>query len=279
MKRKEAMLKAGYSKILWSLVAVVLCAAPCVRADEDVPAGVTWDIPGPELPDPIIGNLNVLGTANLLTGASVSQSIYVQDGGTLNMYSGTIGSGWFISVSPLAAGMTVFGTDLAIDGSPVGYGEVIIAGGMGTLTGYYGDTTEINLWIWGNTINLQPPPGDVTEVTIDIKPGSTPNTINLGSNGVVPVAILSTETFDATKVLPDTVTLAGADVRMRGKGDKYLANQEDVNGDGLMDLVVKVETDNLDPGIEQVGFATLTGETTDGVLFEGSDSITIVPPE
>ena len=35
-------------------------------------------------------------------------------------------------------------------------------------------------------------------VAIDIKPGSYPNSINLKSNGKVPVAILSSPTFDAT---------------------------------------------------------------------------------
>ena len=55
------------------------------------------------------------------------------------------------------------------------------------------------------------------EIAIDIKPGSFPNSINLGSNGVVPVAILSTDTFDASTVDPFTVTLAGAAVRMKGK--------------------------------------------------------------
>ena len=37
-------------------------------------------------------------------------------------------------------------------------------------------------------------------VNIDIKPGSETNTINLGSKGNVPVAILSTTVFDATTV-------------------------------------------------------------------------------
>ena len=38
----------------------------------------------------------------------------------------------------------------------------------------------------------------VTTVTIDIKPGSFPNRINLRSKGVIPVAVLTTATFDAT---------------------------------------------------------------------------------
>jgi len=117
-------------------------------------------------------------------------------------------------------------------------------------------------------------------VDIDIKPGSSPNSINLGSNGVVPVAILSSETFDATQVDPETVTLAGSGVAVRGKGNKYLAHQEDVNDDGLTDLVCQVETENLDPGTFQNGSATLLAYAYDGSLYiGGSDEITIVPPE
>lgn len=116
-----------------------------------------------------------------------------------------------------------------------------------------------------------------TPVQIDIKPGSDDNSINLGSNGVIPVAILSSDTFDATTVNPETVTLAGAGVAIRGNGNKYLANQDDVNGDGLIDLVCKIETENLVPGTFQDGGAFLTGTTTNGEAIEGFDLITIVP--
>ena len=119
----------------------------------------------------------------------------------------------------------------------------------------------------------------IIPVDIDIKPGSYPNSINLGSKGVIPVAILSSEDFDATTVDPETVALGGAGVAVRGKGNKYMAHEEDVNGDGLVDLVLQVETENLDPNQFQGGLATLTGETYDGLPFEGSDEITIVPPE
>jgi hypothetical protein len=121
-----------------------------------------------------------------------------------------------------------------------------------------------------------PAPG---AVTIDIKPGSYPNRINLGSHGVIPVAILSSAGFDATQVDPDTVTLAGASVALRGKGNKYLAHEEDVNGDGLLDLVVLVETENLIPAKLQDGYACITGLTSDGMSFEACDEIEIVPPE
>jgi hypothetical protein len=114
-------------------------------------------------------------------------------------------------------------------------------------------------------------------VQIDIKPGSYPNAINLGSYGLVPVAILSSSEFDATTVDPDTVELAGAEVAVRGKSNKYMAHAEDVNGDGLVDLLLQVATQNLDPDSFQDGSAVLTGRTYDGVSIEGEDEITIVP--
>lgn len=119
----------------------------------------------------------------------------------------------------------------------------------------------------------------VLVVAIDIKPGSYPNAINLDSYGLIPAAILSSDDFDATTVDPDTVELAGAAVAVRGKSNKYMAHQEDVNGDGLLDLVCHVATENLDPNSLQDGYAVLVGSTYDGQEITGKDEITIVPPQ
>jgi hypothetical protein len=115
------------------------------------------------------------------------------------------------------------------------------------------------------------------EVLIDIKPGSDPNSINLGSKGLIPVTILSTENFDATQVDPSTVTMAGAGVAIKGKGNKLMVSAEDVNGDGLTDLSLKVMTENLDPDRFQGNLAILTGETYGGILIQGHDTVNIVP--
>jgi hypothetical protein len=112
-------------------------------------------------------------------------------------------------------------------------------------------------------------------VTIDIKPGSYPNTINLGSNGVVPVSIFSTATFDARTVDPTTVTLASAAVKLTGKG-KPIASFQDVNGDGHLDLVVQVETSALQLTSADT-VAVLRGKTFSGQPIKGSDSVRIVP--
>jgi hypothetical protein len=116
------------------------------------------------------------------------------------------------------------------------------------------------------------------DVDIDIKPGSDRNPINPGSKGLVPVAILSSPEFDATTVDPTTVELAGAPVAVRGKG-KLMAHEEDVNGDSLADLVVQVETQDLDLGDGGTVELMLTGTTFGGEDIVGFDEVVIVPPE
>jgi len=124
------------------------------------------------------------------------------------------------------------------------------------------------------SINFEVVPA-VIEVDIDIKPGSDPNSINLGSNGVVPVAILGSATFDASTVDPSTVVLAGATVRFKGQSGTA-GSLDDVNGDGYLDFVVQVYTIDFAPGD---GTAELTGATYGGDLIHGTDSIRVVPPE
>ena len=80
-----------------------------------------------------------------------------------------------------------------------------------------------------------------------------------------------------TTVDPGSVMLEGLGVALRGKSDKLLASEED--GDGDNDLAVKIDTDNLDPGICQDGPVLLTGSTYDGQDIVGTDDIIIVPPE
>lgn len=109
-----------------------------------------------------------------------------------------------------------------------------------------------------------------TEVGIDIKPGSDPNSINLKSNGVVPVAVLTTGGFDASTITPDTAVFVGASpVRW---------TLEDVDGDGDLDMLFHFRTQDLNLN-ENSTKATLTADTSDPVNphIRGTDSVNIVP--
>jgi hypothetical protein len=112
----------------------------------------------------------------------------------------------------------------------------------------------------------------ITEVTIDIKPGSFPNSINLNSKGVVPVAVLTTEGFHASTVDPGTVKFAGA--------SPVKWKMEDVDGDGDMDMLFHFETEDLADLDGTSIDATLSGDTTYTAgkrPIEGTDSVNIVP--
>ena len=108
----------------------------------------------------------------------------------------------------------------------------------------------------------------VIPVEIDIKPGSDVNPVNTKSKGVIPVAVYSTTDFDATTIDPSTVAF-GPNGATESHGTGHI---EDVNGDGLDDLVLHFNTQET--GIVNGDTeATLTGETFDGTAIEGSDVI------
>lgn len=105
-------------------------------------------------------------------------------------------------------------------------------------------------------------------VTLDIKPGGLPNSVNPRSRGVIPVAILTTSTFDATTIDPLSVRfgLRGA-TEAHGRG-----HIEDVDGDGDLDLVLHFRTEETGIGCGETS-ASLTGRTFEGQEIEGADSI------
>lgn len=238
-----------------------------------------------------------------ITGGSIGLGLWALEGSQVDIFGGSI-IGWLcasgssqVNISGGSIGgylalwdesiLTINGWGFVVDGQPFGYGELTsISGGWwqdepvrhltGTLAS--GELIDNDFYI-GHDASILLVSEWALMVEIDIKPGSYPNAINLASHGLIPVAILSDEQFDATSVDPDTVELAGASVVKRGKGNKFMAHKEDIDGDGLLDLMVQVATEDLDPDSFQNGYAVLTGETYDGQPIEGWDEITIVPPE
>ena len=120
------------------------------------------------------------------------------------------------------------------------------------------------------TVTVTATPPEELTIDIDIKPGSEPNPINLKSNGVIPVAILTTDAFDASDVDPPKARFEGAPpVRWMFV---------DVDGDRDLDLLLyfRITPDmSIVAGQEE---ACLTAETFDGIThLHGCDSIRVVP--
>lgn len=147
--------------------------------------------------------------------------------------------------------------------------------------GSFENDQQIEIWgagWWGS--NNPPGYGDldfikvvptIIPVTIDVKPGSFPNSINPKSKGKIPVAILTTDTFDATTVDPTTVRFGATGT----EAEPVQSAPEDVDGDGDTDMIFHINTQ--DTGIECGDTsASLTGETFDGQAIVGSDTINTV---
>jgi probable HAF family extracellular repeat protein len=113
-------------------------------------------------------------------------------------------------------------------------------------------------------------PNAVLAVTIDVKPGSATNPVNPRSNGVIPVAILSSPTFNAATVDASSVRFGpGAAAESHGRG-----HIEDVNGDGRPDMLLHFDT--RASGITcATTSVTLTGRTAlpAGRQIMGTDAV------
>jgi hypothetical protein len=127
------------------------------------------------------------------------------------------------------------------------------------------DSEYVDTWLDGGHVCAQV---INTAVCIDIKPGSDPNAINPKSKGLIPVAILTTDDFDAADVDPDTVEF-GPNGATKAHEKVHL---EDVDGDGDKDLLLhfNCQETGIAAGDTEV---LLTGKKYDGYHISGVDSI------
>ena len=259
---KKNQVKAIF--VLCSLVislAILLCAAPRCWA-------VSYSDGGEHKVEEDLAYLEVGAGTTVHLDASV-EIVYLYAGSVLNIYSGSVKYHIALSIDEPYAKVTVYGTNFALDGDSVNPGQVPIINGVGVLTVTYEGTDEpVNLKFFSN-IPIYLVETAVNEVEIDIKPGSNPNSINLKSRGVVPVAVFTIASFNAGAIDPGTVLFAGA--------KPVRCTLKDVDDDGDMDMLFHFKTQDMEELKESSTEATLTGTTFGGENIELTDEVRIVP--
>ena len=215
------------------------------RVTGDVPDGVVWTsevIPAASLPSfyPAPPSFrNIAFTTQVFFAAGVRFAIVLRSSGQCGFFQGPPGN-------PYAGGDGFF------DARPNPPGWVRL-----------GDFGPADL-------PFQTLVDPLLSVPVDVKPDDSQNSINPAAKGVIPVAILSTDGFDATSVDLLSVRFGtGAARPAQGTG------QLDVNGDGRLDLLLHFRTQESGIACGDTS-VSITGETLQGQAFRGSDSIVTV---
>lgn len=132
------------------------------------------------------------------------------------------------------------------------------------------------LIVTANTITNEFPED---QVEIDIKPGSASNSFNCtNEHGILAVAILTTDDFDATTVDHTTVTFEGAsETHLNKKTGEPRRHEQDVDKDRDIDLVFHFRLGDTDLTCGSTE-GTLIGETFGGQHIRGTDALRPIPP-
>jgi len=118
--------------------------------------------------------------------------------------------------------------------------------------------------------------------SVDIKPGSCTNPLNVKSKGVLPVAVLGSKWFDVTDINPKNVMLEG--VKALRSSVEDVGSQLDCDGsqpDGFDDLILQFSTEEIAQALGEVNDGeevplTLTGALKDGTERKGEDTVVIL---
>ena len=119
------------------------------------------------------------------------------------------------------------------------------------------------------------------QVSVDIKPSSCPNPLNVKDKGVLPVAVLGTEDFDVFDIDPASIRLEGVAPIRSSYEDTDDCDCKKKGPDGYIDIVLQFNTQEIVAALDSVYdgdelLLTITGETHDGTLIEGTDFVIII---
>ena len=152
------------------------------------------------------------------------------------------------------------------------------------------DSSELTSTVIQESTDICP-----VSVYLDIKPGGCPTPINVGSKGVLPVAVLGTNDFDVTTIDPQSISLAGVSPlrwSIEDVATPYTINVDECNiddcheltSDGYDDLTLKFDSQEIYAAIGEVYdreclILELTGNLTsahDKRRIKGGDVVSIL---
>ncbi len=176
----------------------------------------------------------------------------------------------YLTGGGFAAGLAVWAIDVSDPSAPRPLGAYPLATAQADLELASGLVFVASFAL--SILDFGPEFASVQTIDIDVKPGNSRNVMNPRSRGVVPVAMLGSEGFEAAEIDPTTLAFGPGDAAASQRS----GHLDDTNGDGYLDLVVHfpVSDAQIAPGDREV---CLRGETRAGIRFEGCDSLTPVP--
>jgi hypothetical protein len=156
------------------------------------------------------------------------------------------------------------------------------------------DTTNGD-WTYAGSVGRIPgmafgsiPELSALRVSVDIKPQSCPNPLNVYSEGVLPIAILGSEEFDVNTIDAVSVRLNGV-APIRHNYEDVTAPVVDANDcncttdgpDGYVDLILKFDKQAIVDTLGDVNDGDILTLTVEGVLtdetpIEGSDCVSVI---
>jgi hypothetical protein len=198
--------------------------------------------------------------------------IYVVDAVAPTRVKAIISANWSTEdtpgFDPASIDITVLSSPVCADLGPLpaafdGLALIGDPGGVGIAGEFRDPVTAASVRIPSNLgMTLRSSVADMgARVPVDIKPTSCPNPLNVGSRGVLPVAILGNADLDVTEIDPETVTLEGVpalrwdldDVAAPyGEGDCLLdcGDCHREGADGELDLSLKFDRQAI---VEAIG--------------------------
>lgn len=183
-----------------------------------------------------------------------------------------LGGGYIQGFESDAAGWQVFG-DPAFHAVRVASGTNGIASAGGAWHAEPLEADGIPATDWGGYACAFEGSG----LAVDLRPGTDKNHINTNSRQLVPLAFLGTACFDpCAEIDEDTASLRGALPTTK-------RSCEDVDGDGILDLVLNYRARQIEDPTQAecddpAATAVVEGKTLSGESFSGSDAVTWLGP-